>query len=203
MKRGDAQARGEPAPRRPRRRPPRSRYGLAALLVMVGLASGVAVALAAGSARGHQAGGFARASVPGDLTFRVEHAGTFYVYAEDTICLDFPDCHGELYPVTVRVTDPAGHGIPVTTVNGPGYMRGGTGGTAVARFEATRTGAYRIAVATGTIAEGRFAVGPGFPAWTDDRFAWALTVVLAGAGAVLAAATLIRRRRAGVGSGHS
>ena len=113
-------------PTPPARRPPRSRYRLAALVAIAGIAVAFGCALAAQAALSSTADGFARTSVPGELTVLVERAATYYVYAEGTLWL---------HP-SVRVTDPDGHAVPVkTTSPGPNY-----GGSAVGAFDATRTG---------------------------------------------------------------
>lgn len=170
-------------PTPPARRPPRSRYRLAALVAIAGIAVAFGCALAAQAALSSRADGFARTSVPGELTVRVEHTATYYVYAEGTLWL---------HP-SVRVTDPDGHAVPVkTTSPGPNY-----GGSAVGAFDATRTGDYRVAVATGTTAQGDFAVGGRFPLWLrlSDLGVLTLMVLSVGSSVVLVVVTAIQRRR--------
>lgn len=173
-------------PERPSADRRRWRYLIAALLLLGGLALVLGVGFGAGKARSDQAVGFARVAVPGALTLHVGHPATYVVFSEGTACLDAPNCHGQLYPVTVRVTGPGGAPVPVTPAHGPTYMIGGGEGTGVASFEARSTGTYTVAARTGTYAEGRIAVGEAFPTWTADWVSWlAVAVLWVGAVAVV------------------
>lgn len=183
-------------PRRPLDAPRRSRYLVAAVLFVAGLALAVGVELAVGQAMSDQAQGFARADIPGALTFRVDRPGTYDVYAEGTVCLDYPDCHGQLYPVTVEVTGPGGIAVTTEPADGPTYMTGSTQGTGIATFDATTPGLYRVAARTGPYAEGRIAVGGAFPWWTGDLPAWSVLGLLwAGGVAVIVVPIVATRRR--------
>lgn len=182
----DAQAELTPSP--PARRPARSRYWLAALVGIAGITVAFGCALAAQAALSSRADGFLRTSVPGEITVRVEHAATYYVYAEGTLWR---------HP-SVRVTDPAGRAVPVkATSSGPHYYHGGSGGGAIVTFDATRAGDYRVAAATGTAVQGDFAVGGRFPLWLrlSDAGVLTLMVLSVGSSVVLVVVTAIRRRR--------
>ncbi|HET6794846.1 MAG TPA: hypothetical protein VFH45_10405 [Acidimicrobiales bacterium] len=175
--------------------PHRSRYLLAFVLIVGALALAVGFGFGGGRTRSDQAVGFARFPVPSQFTFHVARPATYYVYSEGTACLDFPDCHGEIYPVTVTVRAPSGQAVEVEATQGPTYMIGGGEGTGVARFDAAAPGDYRIAVSTGPYAEGRVAVGEGFAGWTQDWVARAAMVVLLVAAAAVILVPLMRRRR--------
>ncbi len=164
------------------RRPRRSRYLLAVLLFAGGVALALGVGLGGGHAKSDQAKGFARVAVPGVLTLPVDHATTYYVYSEGTACLDHPNCHGQLYPVTVEVSGPAGDAVKVEPIHGPTYMIGGMEGTGVAKFDATTTGNYRVAASTGPYSEGLIAVGEAFPGWTQDWVAVLVMILMWAAG---------------------
>lgn len=174
--------------RRPKQglcKPRRSRYLLAALLAVGGVVLGLGVGLGSGQAKSDRAERFARVGVPGVLTLRVDHASTYYVYSEGTACLDYPNCHGQLYPVAVDVSGPAGDPVKVDLVHGPTYMVGGMEGTGVAKFDAATTGNYRVAASTGPYSEGLIAVGEGFPGWTQDWVAVLAMIVMWAAGILI------------------
>lgn len=189
-------------PRHPSRTPRRSRYLLAALLVVAGLAVGVGVGLGGGQFKSDRAAGFARVGVPGVLTLHVDRPASYVAYSEGTACLDYPDCHGQLYPVQVTVTSPTGHAVRVEPADGPTYMIGGMEGVGVATFEATTTGDYRVAARTGPYSEGTVAVGEAFPGWSQDWVAVLAMALLWAAGILIVVLPIVmyRRRRA---SAHS
>ena len=177
-------------------RPPSwARYSLAFGLLVVGVAASLTLAMTAASARDDHAKGFARADVPGVVNIRVDRRGTYDVFAEGTACLDYPNCHGQIYPVTVRATGPGGQRVAVTAWSGPSHESGGTGGIGVATFTAASTGNYRITASTDPYTGGQVAVGQPFPAWTDERFAWVPLLLFGGAGIVLAVVTFAQRWR--------
>lgn len=174
-------------PRPARRRPPRSRYWLAGLVAVAGIVVAFAYSMAAQAVLSNHADGFARASIPGEITLHVDHAATFYVFAEGA---------GWFHP-SVQVTDPEGHAVAVgATSPGPSYYHGGNQASAVGTFRAVQPGDYKVAVSTGATVQGDFAVG-GFPLWMrlSDWEAWALLVLFAGSSLVLAVRTAIQRRR--------
>lgn len=181
----------EPGTQRPRpahRRPPRSRYWLAGLVAAVGIVVALVYSIAAQAVLSSHADGFARASIPGEMTLHVDHAATFYVFAEGA---------GWLHP-SVRVTDPQGHAVAVgATSPGPSYYHGGNQAGAVGTFRAVQHGNYKVAVSTGVTVQGDFAVGGGFPLWMrlSDLAAWALLVLFAVASLALVVWTAIQRRR--------
>lgn len=178
-----------------RRRPRRSRYLLVVPLLLLGLVFAAGVGLGGGTATSDRAQGFARVLVPGSLTLRVPHPGSYVVYSEGTVCLDYPNCHGQLYPVTVRVAGPSGS-VPVHASNGPSYMIGGTEGTGVAVFEATSAGDYTVSASTGSYAQGQIAVGEAFPWWTGGWVSWmAMAVVWAIALLIVVVPVALERRR--------
>ena len=187
-------------PRQPLRKPRRFRYVLAALLLVGGVALALGVGFAGDQAKSNQADGFARVPVPGVLTLHVDRSTTtYYVYAEGTTCLDYPNCHGQLYPVTVEVSGPAGDAVNVEVVHGPSYTVGGMEGTGVARFDATTTGNYRVTASTGPYSEGVIAVGQAFPGWTQDWVGMLAMGLMWAAGlliVVLPIGIYYRRRRA-------
>ena len=200
---GAAAPGGEPPAGTPVRKPLRSRYLLAVAMIVGGVALALGVGFGAGQARSDRAQGFARFPVPSEFTLRADHPATYYVYSEGTACLDFPNCHGALYPVTVTVTGPSGQRVEVEASRGPVYMIGGMEGTGVARFDAATPGDYRIAVSTGPFSEGRVAVGAAFPGWTQDWVATlAMIVLFAGAAAIIVVPVIRygRRERAPEGS---
>jgi hypothetical protein len=96
--------------------------------------------------RSGHADGFVRASIPGDLTLHVDHAATYYVFAEGAHWL---------HP-SVQVTDPEGHDVAVgATSPGPSYYHGGNQASAVGTFRAVQPGDYKVAVSTGATAPAR------------------------------------------------
>ena len=192
-----------PTPR-PTRRPPRARYLLVVPLVLVGLAIALGVGIGGGQVRTDRAVQFPRVAVPGVLALRVAEPATYYVYSEGTVCLDYPNCHGALYPVTVKVTAPRGAAVDVHRVQGPTYMIGGSEGTGVARFSATRRGTYRVSVSTGPYSEGQVAVGEGFPTWTQNWVSWSVMLLASAvAGLVAVLPVLAYRRRVREAAGVS
>ncbi|MDE3086380.1 MAG: hypothetical protein KGJ77_06405 [Acidobacteriota bacterium] len=180
-------------PRADRRR---WRYLIAAALLVGGLALALGIGLGAGKAKSDQAAGYARVAVPGALTLHVDHPATYVVFSEGTACLDAPNCHGQLYPVTVRVTGPAGDPVSVAPAHGPTYMIGGSEGTGVASFEARSAGTFTVAVSTGPYTEGGIAVGEAFPTWTADWVAWLAMAVLWAGGVIVVVLPLGRAGRA-------
>ena len=143
--------------------------------------------IAAQAVLSSHADGFARASIPGEMTLHVDHAATFYVFAEGA---------GWFHP-SVRVTDPEGHAVAVgATSPGPSYYHGGNQASAVGTFRAVQPGDYKVAVSTGATVQGDFAVG-SFPLWMrlSDWGAWALLALFAGSSLALVIWTAIQRRR--------
>jgi hypothetical protein len=177
------------------RKPRRSRYVFAATLLLGGLALALGVGFGGSQTKSDLAVGFVRVTVPGALTLQVGQPATYYVYSEGTACLDYPNCHGQLYPVTVKVTDPTGNPVRVEPTNGPTYMIGGSGGTGVARFDAITAGSYRVAASTGSYSEGTIAVGKAFPTWTQDWIAWLAMVLLWVGGVLIIVLPIVRYRR--------
>lgn len=185
-------------PRPPLRKPRRSRYVLAVSLLVGGLALALGVGFGAGQTKSDQAVGFARVAVPGVLTLHVDHPTSYYVYSEGTACLDYPNCHGQIYPVTVKVTGPTGNAVKVVPTDGPTYMVGGMEGTGVAKFDATTTGNYRVAASTGPYSEGLIAVGEAFPGWTQDWVALLAMALLWATGILIIVLPIViydRKRR--------
>jgi hypothetical protein len=160
-------------------------------VAVAGIVVALAYSLAAQAAMSSRANGFVRASIPGEVTLHVDHAATYYVFAEGARWF---------HPV-VRVTGPGGHAMAVgATPPGPSYYHGGNQASAVGKFRAVQPGNYRVAVSTGATVQGDFAVGGGFPLWMrlSDWGAWALLALFAGSSLVLAVQTAIRRRRPAV-----
>jgi hypothetical protein len=175
-------------PRPARRRPPRSRYWLAGLVAVAGIVVALAYSIAAQAVLSNHADGFVRASIPGEITLHVDHAATYYVFAEGA----------RWFHPSVQVTDPEGHAVAVgATSPGPSYYHGGNGGSAVGTFRAVQPGDYKVGVSTGASVQGDFAVGGSFPMWMrlSDWEAWALLVLFAGSSLVLVIRTAIQRRR--------
>jgi len=168
-------------------------YVVGALLLVVGLAGSLVWALASFASRDDAARTFARVDVGSVLHLTVDRPGTLVVFAEGTACLGYPRCHGVLVPVTVTVHGPAGGLVKVSASPAVSYD-GGVGGTAVAQFEAGVPGSYRVVGTTGRYRMGTIAVGPPFPLWTDDGFAWAVLGVGLAGGCGMAMATFLRRR---------
>lgn len=177
------------SPRAARRRPPRSRYWLAGLVAVVGIVVAVAYSITAQAVLSNHADGFARASIPGEMTLHVDHAATYYVFAEGA----------RWFHPSVQVHGPEGHAVAVgATSPGPSYYHGGNQASAVGTFRAVQPGDYKVAVSTGATVQGDFAVGGGFPLWMrlSDWEAWVLLVLFAGSSLVLVVRTAIQRRRA-------
>ena len=199
---GAADPVAEPSAGTPVRKPSRSRYLLAVAMLVGGVALALGVGFGAGQTRSDRAEGFARFPVPSQFALRVDHPATYYVYSEGTACLDFPNCHGALYPVTVTATGPSGQAVKVEASRGPVYMIGGMEGTGVARFDAATPGDYRISVSTGPFSEGQVAVGEAFPGWTQDWVATLAMVALFAGGVAIIVVPITRygRRRQASGS---
>jgi hypothetical protein len=182
----------EPGTLRPtpaRRRPPRSRYWLAGLVAVAGIVVALAYSIAAQAVLSNHADGFVRASIPGEMTLHVDHAATYYVFAEGA----------RWFHPSVQVTGPEGHAVAVrATSPGPSYYHGGNQASGVGTFRAVQPGDYKVAVSTGTTVQGDFAVG-GFPLWMrlSEWEAWALLVLFAGSSLALVVWTAIQRRRPG------
>ena len=175
-----------PAPAR--RGPRRSRYWLAGLVAVAGIVVALAYSIAAQAVLSSHADGFVRASIPGEITLHVDHAATYYVFAEGA----------RWFHPSVQVTDPEGHAVAVgATSPGPSYYHGGNQASAVGTFRAAQPGDYKVAVSTGATVQGDFAVGGSFPVWMrlSDWEAWALLVLFAGSSLVLVIRTAIQRRR--------
>ena len=198
MSTDSAPAREERVPARPVPgaavlRPLRSRWLLAALLVLVALATVVMWAFLTKATVDATADSLLRGDVPGGLTADL-HPGTWNIYAEG--------------PVTIRdvtVTHADGRPVPVTErrPTGAGYERGGNEANLMAEFDIPvggMSGELRIA-ATGTTepgAEGSFAVGAadefgviGFQRWGIV----ALLTVNLSAAVLVVVVPIIRHRR--------
>lgn len=176
-------ARQTPAPSA--RTPSATRYWLAVLLAVVGAVAGVAFSLVAESASSAHAAGLVRTTVPGQVTVSVDRPGTFYVYAEGTL---------SAHP-TVQVTGPDGRAVPVTEAAADPLLGGAP--APVGTFDARATGAYLVAMSTGSAAQGEFSVGGRYPLWIRlaDTVAFGLLVAGVVAGVVLAVVTAVQRRR--------
>lgn len=177
------------------KRPRKWGYAIAISLVLGGFALALGLGLGGGQTNTNQAEGFDRVTVPGTLVLHVAEPATYYVYSEGTACAGSPDCHGQIYPVTVRVTGPAGRPVSVDRTSGPTYMIGGSEGSGVARFDATSPGSYRVAVSTGPYSEGMVAVGKAFPTWTEDWVAWLAMAALCAGGVLIIVLPIARHRR--------
>lgn len=171
-----------------------SRYLLAVSLLILGIAFAFGVALGAAQVKSNRAMGFARVDVPGALTLHVAQPATYYIYSEGTTCLDYPNCHGAIYPVTLTVTDPTGDVVRVQASPGPNYVIGAMGSARVAAFNAATTGNYRVTASTGPYSEGQIAVGQAFPWWTQDYVAWLVMVVMWVGGVLIIVLPLVMRR---------
>ena len=135
---------------------------------------------------------FTRVSIPGEATMRIDRTGGRVVYYEG---IEAPIPR----EVDLRVTDPSGRAITVGSygadlrydVPGATHM-----GQAIATFDATVTGAYRISVRgvpqpDGQVAVGQSVAGIGSPTVFG---ATAILLVLAG-GLALVIVTAVRRSR--------
>ena len=174
-------------------RPLRSRWLLAALLVIVALATAVLWAFLTKAAVDATADAFLRGDVPGELTADL-HPGTWNIYAEG--------------PVTIRdltVTHADGRPVPVTEhpPTGAGYERGGTQANLIAEFDIPiggMSGELRIA-ATGTTepgAEGAFAVGAADEFGVIGFQRWGMVALLAvnlSAAVLVVVMPIVRHRR--------
>lgn len=138
----------------------------------------LAYSIAAQAVLSNHADRFARASIPGEMTLHVDHAATYYVFAEGA----------RWFHPSVQVTGPEGHAVAVgATSPGHSYYHGGNQASGVGTFRAVQPGDYKVAVSTGTTVQGDFAVG-GFPLWMrlSEWEAWALLVLFAGSSLALA-----------------
>jgi hypothetical protein len=173
--------------------PLRSRYLLAALLVLVALVTFVLWSFLAMAAIDATADNYLRGDLPGELTSDF-HPGTWNVYAE-----------GPVTVTGITVTDAEGTAVTVTTGDGSDmdYDRWGSSATLAGSFDVPRggmSGEMRIKV-TGSAESGGEAT---FAVSADDELDylrlqhWGMVALLAvnlGAAVAIIITPIIRRRR--------
>lgn len=116
----------------------RHRYAL--LAPALALAGAFGWLAAAQAVLTHDAGGFARAGVPGTIVVTAERATSYVVYAE----ANAPTGEDEL---GVRVTGPSGSAVPADVQAGEAaYLIGWRGGWPVATFTTRQAGSYRVQI---------------------------------------------------------
>jgi len=151
-------------PATPARSGPRAstlRYWLAGVIAVVGLVSGVALGVTSYRDSQRDIDAFDRVSVPGTMTVQLDEPEGRVVYYEgdDDVRLD---------DLTIAVADPAGAPVEVNPYEGEMIYEAldGTHGRAVATFNATRAGAYEVAVSgvdTGQLTVGDSVAGRALP----------------------------------------
>ena len=167
-------------------------YVAAGLLVVFGIAAGIALIVAGIRTYIDKVEGFERVDVPGSAEVSLEDDGGYSIYYERP-GLDSED---SLPPISVAVLAPDGSPVDLDRYHSEvNYSVSGFDGRGVFTFQADAPGAYAVRT-DGT--EGQVAIGRGIGA----RFAGAVvagigTLLLAPLlGALLALVTFLRRSRA-------
>jgi hypothetical protein len=105
-------------------------------VVVAGLAGAIAFGVISYVRMTDQVGRFERVAVPGSGELPLVAGHDYTVYTEHT--------DGSRPPVTVRITDPAGHPAHLRTRSGVTYHLGGHDGRAALTFHADQDGVYRL-----------------------------------------------------------
>jgi len=197
-------------PLQARKRPSTSRYWVAAIVAVLGLTAALVWGAVGTSNTLDRINGFNRLAVPGATTVSVTDPGTMVVYHEsaaEVARYAEPTATGRIATrwdpgtrtiVTVRyagdtptwqqlglvVTGPGGAAVPVATYRSSARydLEPGRAGRAVATFQATTAGPYRVSAARATEAGATLAVG--------DDIARSLVLTTLGA-AILGLATVL------------
>ena len=190
-------------PLQARKRPSTAGYWVAAIVAVLGLTAALVWGAVGTSTTQDQVDGFDRLAVPGATTVTVTNPGTMVVYHESaaevaryaeptatgrsatrwdpgtrtTVTVRYPSDAPTWQQLGLSVTGPGGAAVPVATYRSSARydLDPGRAGRAVATFEATTAGPYRVSAARATEAGATLAVG-------DDI---ARSVVLTRLGAVI------------------
>ena len=188
---GDAEEASEAAPPAATWRPLRSRYLVAALLVLVAVVATSMWAMLSIAATDSAGRSFERSDVPGDLTLDL-HPGTWNIYLEGPASVD-----------AIKVTDADGTPVAVNTaeLDGATYNRGGFRSQQIASFEVPLgRAAPQMQIAVTGIAQDpdtTFAVGASGDLADLGVQTWgmvALLVVNLGAAVAIVVTPIVRRR---------
>jgi hypothetical protein len=168
-------------------------YWFGAVIMAIGLIASLVWGVAGVFRMNERIDRFARISIPGEATMRLEQTGGQVIYYEG---VDVPI----LNDVAVQVTDPAGRSIPVDPYIGDLRYdaRDATDvGRAIGTFDATVTGPYMITVRGVSQPLGRVAVGPSVAGILAPTLvgAAALLLLFGGGGLALIILTAVRRSR--------
>jgi hypothetical protein len=173
-------------------RPLRSRYLVAALLILVAVVAASMWAMLSIAATDSAGRSFERSDVPGDLTLDL-HPGTWNIYLEGPASID-----------AIKVTDADGTPVAVNTaeLDGATYNHGGFRTEQIASFEIPLGGtASQMQIAVTGIAQDpdtTFAVGAADDVGDLGVQTWgmvALLVVNIGAAVAIVITPIVRRRR--------
>jgi hypothetical protein len=170
-----------------RKRPSTAGYWVAAVVAVLGLTAAFLWGAIGISTTQDRINGFDRLAVPGTVTVSVSDPGTMVIYHEsaaEVARYAEPSANGRIATrwdpgtrtiVTVpyagetpiwqqlglQVTGPTGAAVPVATYRSSAHydLEPGRAGRAVATFQATTAGPYRVSAARATEAEATLAVG--------------------------------------------
>jgi hypothetical protein len=174
-------------PRQASKRPPTAGYWVAAVVAVLGLTAAFLWGALGISNTQERINGFDRLAVPGTVTVSVSDPGTMVVYhesaaevaryAESTasgrpatrwdpgtrtiVTVSYPSDAPTWQQLGLSVTGPGGTAVPVATYRSSARydITPGRAGRAVATFEATTAGPYRVSATRATEAEATLAVG--------------------------------------------
>jgi hypothetical protein len=176
------------APLHARKRPSTAGYWVAAVVAVLGLTAAFLWGAVGISNTQDRVDGFARLAVPGATTVSVTDPGTMVVYHESaaevaryanptangriaatrwdpgtrtTVTVRYPSDAPTWQQLGLSVTGPGGAAVPVATYRSSARydLEPGRAGRAVATFEATTAGPYRVSAARATEAGATLAAG--------------------------------------------
>lgn len=176
-----------PAPPAPARRPSTRWYWAAAVIALTGLVAAAALVAAALISLDDHIDGYARTSIPGQVSVTVDAPGTQIIYYEGPSGAT-PELYLSVYgpsgaPVTVKQSDASLQ-----------YDFSGRAGQSIAEFEATTAGTYLVDVSDGG-AGGMVAVGDNFANRVVVPIIGAVALVMTAGGAALAMVIVTAVRR--------
>jgi hypothetical protein len=174
-------------PLQARKRPSTAGYWVAAIVAVLGLTAALVWGAVGTSTTQDQVDGFDRLAVPGATTVTVTNPGTMVVYHESaaevaryaeptatgrsatrwdpgtrtTVTVRYPSDAPTWQQLGLSVTGPGGAAVPVATYRSSARydLDPGRAGRAVATFEATTAGPYRVSAARATEAGATLAMG--------------------------------------------
>ena len=174
-------------PLQARKRPSTAGYWVAAIVAVLGLTAALVWGAVGTSTTQDQVDGFDRLAVPGATTVTVTNPGTMVVYHESaaevaryaeptatgrsatrwdpgtrtTVTVRYPSDAPTWQQLGLSVTGPGGAAVPVATYRSSARydLEPGRAGRAVATFQATTAGPYRVSAARATEAGATLAVG--------------------------------------------